>query len=223
LGPNLALESWTFPETIMAQRILLCWLLLLPLGSVAAAESGDTTRICLGPTVVEAAVGSAATASSAVREAFTSFLAGPTIGVTPLNAKLVSQAREEARQASCRYLLLTTMRHEQKRGSGLMRRMAGSAAQQGAWAVGASAGSVAGHVAAGAAYGAAGTAANDYATSVRTRDELMLGYHLEDGRGTVLAEDTDTRRASSDGEDLLGPLAQRQAEAIVAAVAKRGQ
>ena len=113
---------------------------LLPMGAAHAAEHGDTTRICLGPTTVEAAVGSAATAASAVREAFTSYLAGPSIGVTPLNARLQSQAREEAQQTSCRYLLLTTMKHEQKHGGGFMRRMVGSAAQQGAWAVGSRAG-----------------------------------------------------------------------------------
>jgi len=196
---------------------------LLPMSAAHAAEHGDTTRICLGPTTVEAAVGSAATAASAVREAFTSFLAGPSIGVTPLNARLQSQAREEARQASCRYLLLTTMKHEQKHGGGFMRRMVGSAAQQGAWAVTSSAGSVAGRVAAGAAYGAAGTAAYDYATSVRTKDEMTLRYRLEDATGAVLAEHSDKRKASSDGEDLLGPLAQQQAEAIVAAVRKPGR
>src|SRR5438045_3251807 len=130
----------------MPRRPVLYLIVLLPLSSASAAERGDTTRICLGPTTVEAAVGSAATAASAVREAFTSFLAGPSIGVTPLSARLQSQAREEARQASCRYVLLTTMKHEQKHGSGFMRRMMGSAAQQGAWAVGTSAGSGAGRV-----------------------------------------------------------------------------
>ena len=196
----------------------------LPAALLVAAllPLGDTTRICLGPTTVEKAVGSSATAASAVREAFASFLAGPTIGVTPLNAKLESQAREEAHQASCRYLLLTSMKHQQKRGSGLMRRMAGSAAQQGAWAVGASAGSVAGRVAAGAAYGAAGTAAYDYATSVRTKDEMTLAFRLEDAGGAVLAERSDKRKAESDGEDLLGPLAQQQSEAIATAVGKGG-
>jgi len=207
----------------MLHRPALYLAVLLPFASAGAAERGDTTRICLGPTTVEAAVGSAATAASAVREAFTSFLAGPSIGVTPLNAKLQSQAREEARQASCRYLLLTTMKHEQKHGTGLMRRMAGSAAQQGVWAAGVSAGSVAGRVAAGAAYGAAGTAAYDYATSVHTKDEMTLQYRLENASGAVLAEHSDKRKASSDGEDLLGPLAQQQAEAIVTAVGKLGQ
>jgi hypothetical protein len=207
----------------MPYRPLLYLVVLLPLSSAAAAEHGDTTRICLGPTTVEAAVGSAATAASAVREAFTSFLSGPSIGLTPLNARLQSQAREEAHQASCRYLLLTTMKHEQKHGGGFMRRMMGSAAQQGAWAVGSSAGSVAGRVAASAAYGAAGTAAYDYATSVRNKDEMTVSYRLEDARGTVLAEHSDKRKASSDGEDLLGPLVQQQSEAIVAAVQKPGR
>src|SRR4051794_23013005 len=144
--------------------------LLLPVSSAVGVERSDTTRICLGPTSVEAASGSATTAANAVGEAFASFLTGPSIGTTPLNARLQSQAREEARQASCRYLLLTTLKHEQKHGGGFMRRMAGSAAQQGAWAVGASAGSVAGRVAAGAAPRAARRAPPEHSPPVREKD-----------------------------------------------------
>jgi hypothetical protein len=190
--------------------------LMLPLGSAAVPAPGDTTRICLAPTSVEATTGSAATAASAVREAFTSFLTGPSVGVTPLNARLQSQAREEAHQSACPYLLLTTLKHEQKHGGGFMRRLAGSAAQQGALAVGSSAGSVAGRTAAGVAYGAAGTAANDYASLVRTKDELTLTYRLEDANGAALLERTDKKKASSDGEDLLAPLAEKASEAVVA-------
>lgn len=206
----------------MPHRLMPFLVLLLPLGSARALERSDTTRICLGPTSVESTPGSAATAASAVREGFTSFLTGPSIGTTPLAARLQSQAREEARQASCRFLLLTTLKHEQKHGGGIVRRMAGSAAQQGAWAIGTSAGSVAGRVAAGAAYGAAGSAANDYATSVRNKDELTLTYRLEDATGAVLLERTDKKKASTDGEDLLAPLVEQASEAVVAAVAKPG-
>jgi hypothetical protein len=52
---------------------------------------------------------------------------------------------------------------------------------------------------------------------------MKLGYRLEDASGKVVAEHADKRKASSDGEDLLGPLAQRQAEAIVAVVGSRGR
>jgi hypothetical protein len=146
---------------------------------------------------------------------------GPTIRVTPLNARLQSQVREEAKLAGCPYLLLTTVKQVHKTGGGgLLGRMAGGAGQQGAWSAAGGAGSTAGRVAASAAAGAAGTAASDWASSVKTKDQLSLTYRLEAADGKVLVEKTEKRKAESDGEDLLTPLVEHAAEAIAAAVAK---
>jgi hypothetical protein len=46
---------------------------------------------------------------------------------------------------------------------------------------------------------------------------------LEGAGGEVLAEKTEKQKASSDGEDLLTPVAQRGAEAVAAAVSKPGR
>jgi hypothetical protein len=56
--------------------------------------------------------------------------------------------------------------------------------------------------------------------SSRQKDELALSYRLENAGGQVLVEDSGKRKAKSDGEDLLTPLAQKAAEAIAEAVAK---
>jgi hypothetical protein len=193
-----------------------------PLLSASAQPSADTTRICLAPATVETAVGNAADAVNAVRETFTGYLTGPSLGALPLSARLQSQAREEAKAAACPYLLLPTVKHVRKSGGGgLLRRMAGGAAQQGAWSAGAAAGSTVGGIAAGAAAGAAGVAAYDYASWVRTKDEMTLTYRLESAAGKVLLEKSEKRKAQSDGEDLLTPLVQNAAEAVVAAAAKQ--
>jgi hypothetical protein len=76
-------------------------------------------------------------------------------------------------------------------------------------------------VAASAAAGAASAAAWDFATAVRTKDELTLTYRLEGADGAKLVEKTEKRKAESDGEDLLTPLVERAAEAIAAAVTMR--
>jgi hypothetical protein len=192
----------------------------LPLASALAQAKPDTTRICLAPAHVETAIGNASEAVGAVRETFTTFLTGPTLQVRPLNARLESQVREEAKAAGCPYLLLPTVKHVRKTdGGGFLRRMAGGAVEQGAWRAGAAAGSTVGGIAAGAAAGAAGVAANDYASSVRTKDELSLGYRLEAAGGKVLLDKTEKRKAQSDGEDLLTPLVQNAAEAVVAVAA----
>ena len=90
--------------------VLVCMLagsLTLFQSSPAAAQSEGApgARICLAPTTVEAAPGGF-DPETAVRETFTSFLTGPSLSLVPLEARLVSQAREEARLSGCGFLLL---------------------------------------------------------------------------------------------------------------------
>lgn len=198
-------------------------LMLLPYTAAAALERADTTRICLAPATVEASTGDATSVVNAVRETLTSFLTGPTLAVQPLTSRLSSQVRTEAKQANCRYLLLTTVKQQHKSGSHILGRAAGEAVHEGAWRAAGSVGSTAASVAASAAAGAASGAVWDMSSSVKAHDELTLTYRLEGAGGEVLAEKTEKQKASSDGEDLLTPLAQRAAEAVAAAVSKPGR
>lgn len=201
----------------MRRRYLPIPLLVLPLAPIAAQGAPAGAReICLAPASVEATPGGSDPAA-AVRETFTSFLTGPTLRVKPLEARLESQVRQEAELAGCTYLLLPTVKHQRKTGGGLLGRVAGSAAEQGAWSVAAGAGSTAGRIAASAAAGAARTAAWDYAHHFRSKDELTLGWRLEGPDGAVLKKGKAKKKAGSDGEDLLTPLVQNASEAIAAA------
>jgi hypothetical protein len=204
----------------MRDRFLSLALMLLPIAPVGAqdAPATATQRICLAPASVESAP-SGSDPVAAVRESFTSFLTGPTLGVTPLTARLESQVRLEAKQAGCTHLLLTTIKHQRKAGGGLLGRVAGSAAEHGAWSVAGGAGSAAGRVAATAAAGAARTATWDYAHNFRTKDELTLAWRLEGPDGAERKKGKEKKKAASDGEDLLTPLVQSASEAIAAAVA----
>lgn len=184
-----------------------------------AAQAGDTVRICLAPATVEASPNGAA-AVDAVREVFTGFLAGPSLASEPLKARLESQAREEAKQAGCSFLLLTTLKLTSKRSGGLLGQIAAGAARQGVAEAGYASGSAAGRIAGSAASGAIAQAAVNYAVTIRNKDELTLGVRLEAADGRVLFESREKRTAKSDGEDLLTPLAQVAAERIVSA-AKR--
>ena len=201
-------------------------LVMLPLAPAVAQDATPywkvVTPICLAPTTVEAAP-SGVDPLAAVRDAFTSFLTGPTLSVQPLTARLQSQVRQEAKLADCKFLLLTTIKHQRKTGGGFLGKMVGGAVQQGAWAVsGSVAGSVVGQVAAGVAAGAASSAISDYAANSKQTDELTLSYRLETDGGKVLAEKSEKRKARTDGDDVLTPLAQKAAEAIADAVAKWG-
>lgn len=210
---SLRLVAGALPLLILPSRLA---------GQDAATAAGPAaTRICLAPAAVEAAP-AGVDPLSAVRETFTSFLTGPTLAVTPLEARLAAQVREEAKLAGCTYLLLPTIKHERKTGGGgLLRKATAGAVQQGAWSATGSASSTVGRVVAGAAAGAATSAAYDYASSSRVKDELTLRYRLESAAGAVLVEDSDKRKAKSDGEDLLTPLVQEAAEAVAATVARR--
>jgi len=193
-------------------------LAVVPWASAAATPSADTTHVCLAPASVEASTGDATTVVKAVEQKLTEFLTGPTLAVQPLRSRLTSQARAEAHQANCRYLLLTTVKQQRKSGSHILGRAAGEAVQAGAWRAAGSVGSTAGGVAASAVSGAATGAVWDMASGVRAKDELSLGWRFEAAGGQVLSEKTEKRKAGSDGEDLLSPLAQRAAEAVAAAV-----
>lgn len=196
-------------------------LLVLSLSSRPAQASmgSDTTRICLAPASVESSVGDASTASGAVRDLFTSFLTGPSLRAQPLSARLASQVHEEAQQAGCPYLLLTTLTHKRS-GGGLVGRMATSAAQQGVWEAGVGSSSAAGRIAGEAAYGAASQAASTYAASVHNKDEVTLAYRLEQSDGKALLDKSDKRKAKADSEDLLTPMVQQAAEAIVGVISR---
>src|SRR4051794_10301653 len=200
-------------EGAMIRRIAVPAILALAVALLAglpglawARDRGDTTRICLAPASVEENSGNATAAMDAARETFLGYLTGPSLAAYPLKARLAAQVREEARQAGCPYLLLTTLKHVQKKsGGGGLGEMAAGAAQQGAYEAGVATGTTAGRVVGGAAYGAAGQAAYDYASGVHNKDELTLRYRLESPDGTVL-EKEDKRKAKSDGEDLLTPM-----------------
>jgi hypothetical protein len=191
----------------------------LPAAAVAQ-EKPAGTQICLAPTTVEGSIGSATDLSNAVKETLTGFLTGPSIGVSGLSAKLEAQVREEAANASCRFILFTTAKHQRKQGGGFLKKAAGGAVQQGAWsASGRIGGAGAGRIATDAVAGAAGATAFDLAYNTRSKDEMTLAYRLEAADRRVLAEKSSKRKAASDGEDLVTPLAQQAAEAVAAAVA----
>lgn len=206
----------------MIRAFAVLHLLTLVSSDALAQGSNDVVRICIAPAAVEASAGDAEILAGAVRETFTQFLTGPTLRATALDAPLQSQARLEAESAGCPFILFTTVRHiRDGGGSGFLGRAIGGAVQSGALTAGAATGSVAGVVAGSAIAGAAGAAALELSWLVKTRDEIALSYQFESASGNVLVKKSDKRKAKSDGEDLLTPMAGKAAEAIAAAAAKQ--
>ena len=162
--------------------------------------------------------GNATEMGSVVRQLFESYLKGPSLQAVELEARLASQATAEARQKECGHVLTATLTRR-RGGSGVLGKVLGGAAGSAAWHIpgGATVGSA---LARGAAWGAAQAVAS-LASTTRAKDELRLEYRLSSAAGaTELGPKTDTLKAKVDGEDLLTPLVEKAAEAIVAAVVK---
>jgi hypothetical protein len=215
----LAANVSSIEVRMMGHARALALSVLLPAAAIAqnGAAGKTTNRICLVPTSAQVVSGSSDAAIDAVRAAFTSFLTGPSVDVSPLTARLASQAREEARAANCPYVLLTTFKQERKEGRNLLGRAASGVATAGARTVMGTTSSAATRIAANAAASAA-ELTRELATTVRVKDELTLGYRLERADGSVMLDKSEKRKASSDGEDLLTPIVERAAEAIVSVV-----
>ena len=167
---------------------------------------------------VQGVEGNATEVAASLRELFTSYLKGPSMQVVALDARLASQAVEEARQKQCDHVLATTLtRKRGGGGGGLLGRVAGQAGTTAALNLPGS--NVGAAVARGAAV-AATQAASDLAGSTKAKDEMRLEYRLlSSGKGSaVLGPKTERAKAESDGEDLVTPLVEKTAEAVVAAM-----
>ncbi len=159
--------------------------------------------------------GNASELGSSVRDLFASYLTGPSIQIVQLQARLASQAMEEAKQQNCDHVLTATL--TRKRGGGGFGRAMGQAAGAASWAIpGGSTTTSA--IVRGAAYGTAQAVAS-LASETRVKDEFQLEYRVSSpqGRATV-GPKTEKRKAKVDGEDLLTPLVEKASESIVATI-----
>jgi hypothetical protein len=164
-------------------------------------------------------VDNATAVATSVRSIFESYLTGPSLQSVMLDAKLASQANEEAKQKECpRILMVTVTRNAGSSGpskAGAIARAAGTTA-----AYIPMPGGVGGAVAAGAAEGGA-VAVSDLAYHTNAKDEITMSYKVVTADGaTVMALKTDSAKAKSNGEDLLTPLIAKASEAVAGVITK---
>jgi len=179
----------------------------------------ETTCIAVVLPSVQGVDGSATEVASAVRELFTSYLTGPSLRTVPLEARLASQAIEEARQKDCGQVLVTTLTRKRSGGSALGRAL-GQAAGTAAWSVPGVAGT-GGAVARGAVIAGA-QAVSSLAGSTKAKDEMRLDYKISPLDAAASAKpETLKVKAAADGEDILTPLVEKASEAIAAGLAKK--
>jgi hypothetical protein len=178
--------------------------------------------VCIALTLpsVQGVDGPAANYGTGVRDLFASYLTGPSIKTITLEARLPSQAALEARQKECGQVLLASVTRKRSEGKtgGILGQAAGIAVMR--TPIG---GGVTGSIATGATW-AGGEAIYRFSSQVRAKDEIELSYRLGPPDSVELAKPvTSKSKAKTDGEDVLTPLIEKAASAIVASATSRGR
>ena len=184
----------------------------------AGPQPADTACVSLLLPSVTGVDDSTAVATS-VRAIFESYLTGPSLKSVLLDAKLASQANEEAKQKGCtRILTVTVSRKAADNKPSTLSSVARAAGTTAACIPLPNYGSA---VAVGAARGGAQAVA-DVAYHTRAKDEITLAYKLVTADGAMLMpERSDKAKAKSNGEDLLTPLIAKASEAVAGTIARK--
>lgn len=177
-----------------------------------AAQAAGPACIAIVLPVVQGVPGSAVDAAAGVRDLMSAYLTGPKLKVIPLEARLQSQAVEEAKEKHCEPLLFVTVTHKAP-GKGLLKALGQGAGVASVFVPG---GGTIAAAAARTATAAGLQTASALAASTKAKDQVRLEYQLQSASGQVqFGPKTEEQTASIDGEDLLTPVVTRAAEAIV--------
>ena len=181
----------------------------------APADPAQGICVALVLPSVTGVEGSATATATGIRDLFSSYLTGPSIRSIALEARLPSQAAEEARLKGCTNVLTTTLTFKRRGGGSGVAQALGRAASAAAWHV-PYAGTASGAAARSAAISGAEAAAS-IAGSTQEKDEVALDYKLTLAGGRILTK-SDKAKAQSSGEDLITRLVERASEAVLTAV-----
>jgi hypothetical protein len=199
----------------LALAIAMATLMIEPTLLAQSRHDEPSHQRCIGivtPTV-EGVPGSSTDAAKAIGDLMASYLQGPSIRAVVLEAKLPSQAAQEAKQKGCEPVLFVALKRKSGGNRTLMQAL-GRSANASTWSlpIGSSAGSAVAR--AGATAGL--QAVSSIAESTKAKDEVRLEYRLQSAAGQVqFGPKTEHQTAKADGEDLLTPVVMRVAEAIV--------
>lgn len=188
--------------------------------AAVGAKKAGTVRIGLA-NVKTGAVGegvSAAELSAAIQNTLTQYLKVPNVEVVSIDAKLSSAIDAEARQKDCDYVLYVNASHKKGGGGGFG--MFGSViapaiGRTGIGHTGSTVGNVAGQVATQAIVSAGSASSN-----IKSKDEITLDVKLQGAGGAAALAKQFRQKAKSNGEDIITPVVEQAAQAIVDAVGK---
>jgi hypothetical protein len=158
----------------------------------------------------------AAELSAAIRNSLTEYLKTPKVELVALEAKLPSAIIDEAKDKQCDYVIYATVSHKKGGGGGfggmfgkVLAPVLSSTGMGGGMA-----GAIAGQAASTAIMSASQASAN-----VKSKDELTLDIKLSAVADSSAALAKQYKgKANSDGEDVISPLIEQAAQAILDAM-----
>jgi hypothetical protein len=185
----------------------------------AGAKKEGVVRIGLA-NVKTGSVGEAMNATElagAIQNTLSQYLKTPQVELVQLEAKLPSAIDQEAKSKECDYVIYANVSHKKGGGGFGFGKALGSIAGSAISTVGygSTAGAIASHTASTAIYTAANAAGN-----VKAKDELTLDIKVNSNGGATALVKQYKAKAKSDGEDIISPIIEQAAQAIIDAVAK---
>jgi hypothetical protein len=188
------------------------------IAATIGAKKPGVARIGLAA-VKTGAVGdgmNAAQLASAIGATLADYLKAPNIELVRIEAKLPSQIEAEAKQKECDFIVYTNVAHKKGGGlGGMFGKAAGSILGSTIPMAGGTGAAVAGHVAATTIYTVA-----TVSESVKSKDEITLEIKMAQSGSDVLTKQYKAK-AKSDGEDIISPLIQQAAQAIIDAAVRK--
>jgi hypothetical protein len=192
------------------------------------------TKICLVLPKAQLGQGtSGADVAEPVRATLTAYMGGPATDLIPLTARIPIQIEAEAQQLGCEYVLYSSV--TQKKGSGFGKMFAAAAPLAtmagGMGAMGGNYGAMmAGQAVAQAASTAAAQSAQQEAmeqlggaakTNIKKGDQVTLEYKLmRPGEPAAVLAQSAVAKAKEAGEDLVSPLIEQAATAVLTAISQ---
>lgn len=156
------------------------------------------------------------TMAEPVRQTIASYLNGPSLEPVPLQSRLPAQATAEAQGMQADYVLHVSLTRKENKKGGMFGGLVSKAAPALVMIPGG--GIVAAQVKAAAAQTAA-SAGMAMSSLIKDKDELTLEYRLVSTDGaSAKASSSVIKKAGTAGEDILTPLVEQAATAIVAAL-----
>lgn len=208
---------------IFNKFVLLTLCLAMTLTAFAQTENSEkTSTVKIGMAGVKTgAIGEGMNAqelAGAIQNTLGEYLKGSKVELVPLESKLASAMEAEAKEKNCAFVLYATISHKKggSSGFGMFKTIAPvlSSVVPMAGMAGGMAGAIAGSAASSAVYTAAGATSN-----VKSKDELTLDIKLQSGSTVALTKQYKAK-AKSGGEDLISPMIEQAAQAIIDSVAK---